>query len=169
MAYTPQHIANFFLSKADAESSPMTQLKLIKLVYIAYGWYLALKSEKLFNEAIEAWQHGPVIPSVYHEFKDFGKLPISRKSMNLDLDTWQISTPELPSDDNDTGMILTAVWNVYKGLDGWRLRQMTHEDGTPWKKVYVEGERGIKINDEDVKEHYQVKIRGYLESAKSKQ
>lgn len=167
MAYTPQHIANYFLGRADAESIPMTQLKLIKLVYIAYCWYLALMEKKLFNEPIEAWRHGPVVPSVYHEFKDFGKLPISRKAMNLDLDTWTMTIPELPEEDQDARLILDRVWNVYKNQSGWDLRQKTHEANTPWAKVYKDGERGIKIQDKDVIEHYQSKIRGYLDAAKA--
>lgn len=165
MAYTPQHIANYFLGRAASEHMPMTQLKLMKLIYIAYGWYLALTEEKLFNEQIEAWQHGPVIPSIYHEFKDFGKGPISRKAMTVDLDTWDVTNPEIPSDDEDALLILNRVWDIYKAQTGWALRQKTHEKETPWDKVYREGERGIKIKDEDVSQHYIEKIRGYLDAA----
>lgn len=37
MAYTPQHIANYFLERAEREGVRVSPLKLIKLVYIAYG------------------------------------------------------------------------------------------------------------------------------------
>lgn len=168
MAYTPQHVANFFLKKAAEEQIPITQLKLIKLVYIAYGWVLAVLDKKLFNEGIEAWQHGPVIPSVYHEFKDFGNRPINKMAMEIDLDNWETRTPEIPSNDTQTTKVLEIVWKVYKKLGGWTLREMTHADGTPWEKVYTPKERGILIGDEDIKSHYQVKIREYVESAKSR-
>lgn len=47
--YTPQHVANFFLDRAEEEGFPLTQLKLMKLVYIAYGWHLAITGEALFG------------------------------------------------------------------------------------------------------------------------
>ena len=67
--YTAFHIANYFLWRAWEEGVEVTPLKLIKLVYIAYGWNLVLNKDrpKLFEERIEAWKYGPVIPSVYHD------------------------------------------------------------------------------------------------------
>src|SRR5690606_24176720 len=86
--YTPAHIANYFLWKAKKENIELTAMKLIKLVYVAYGWYLAFKDEKLFDERIEAWRYGPVIPSLYHEFKRFRNDPIEKlvysKEINIE-------------------------------------------------------------------------------------
>lgn len=166
MAYTPQHVANFFLEKAESENVPLSQLKLIKLVYIAYGWYLALKNAKLFNEQIEAWKHGPVIPSIYHEFKDYGQNPIDRFAYELDLDTYEAVIPKIPADDEETRLILTKVWAAYKKFTGWTLRNKTHEPDSPWSRVYKEGQRGIRIKDEDIREHFTRKITGYLEAAR---
>lgn len=165
MPYTPQHIANYFLDRADQENLPMTQLKLLKLVYIAYGWYIALVGERLFDEEIQAWKHGPVIPSLYHEFKHFGSKPISFRAIALDLDTWKESTPEVPRSDKVLNFILDTVWNSYKRFSGWSLRNKTHEAGTPWSQVYREGERDIVIRDDDVKEHFKERIKGYLDAA----
>ena len=167
MTYTTQQVANYFLGRAEAESMPMTQLKLIKLVFLAYGWYIAVMKSKLFNEQIEAWQHGPVVPSIYHEFKDFRSDPISRKAMDLDLDTWDFTTPEISETDNETILVLDRVWGVYKNFSGWDLRERTHKNGTPWHQVYKQGERGIKIKDSDVQAYFEKEIRGYLDAAKA--
>ena len=51
-------------------------MKIIKLVYIAHGHYLAKNDSPLFTEKVEAWDYGPVIPSLYHEFKIYGAFPI---------------------------------------------------------------------------------------------
>ena len=41
--YLPAHIANYFLSKAKKDGvKDMTPMKLIKLVYFSYAWYLAI-------------------------------------------------------------------------------------------------------------------------------
>lgn len=112
--YTPNHIANFMLDRADTEDRPISPMKLLKLVYIAYGWYLALLDEKLFDETIYAWQHGPVIESLYHEFKHFRSHPITQPSMSLDLDTSEAVVPRIPREDQPANLILERVWDSYK-------------------------------------------------------
>lgn len=174
MAYTPQHIANYFLDKASQEGTRLSPLKLVKLVYIAYGWYLALKNQKLFNEQIEAWQHGPVIPSIYHEFKHFGSSPIVGQSVTVDYSDedgkigLKITTPRVPDNDNEANIVLGTVWKSYKDYSAWQLREMTHEAGTPWKQVYVDGVRGIKMQDDHIREHYVDRIGQYIEASSPK-
>jgi uncharacterized phage-associated protein len=168
MTYTPQHVANFFLDKAEEDGIPMSPLKLLKLVYIAYGWVLALKNEKLFDEPIEAWQHGPVIPSLYHEFKHYRSMPISARSEEIDLDTWDTVTPRIPSDDEDTNLILNKVWTSYRRFKAWDLRNKTHEEGGPWHKVYAEGLQNIELRDQDIRDHYVERIAAYLDAAKKR-
>ncbi len=171
MTYTPQHIANYFLDRAAEEGKRLSPLKLVKLVYIAYGWYLALKDQKLFNEPIEAWQHGPVIPSVYHEFKHYGSSPIVGNSVTVDYEdlegklNLEISTPRVPDTDAEANIVLDNVWKSYKDYTAWQLREMTHEDGTPWKRVYVDGVRGIKMQDDHIREHYVDRIGQYIEAS----
>src|SRR5882724_82988 len=70
---TSLSIANYFIKKARESGAEMTPMKLIKLVYISYGWYLAFANKPLINEKVQAWKYGPVVPSVYQEFKKFYK------------------------------------------------------------------------------------------------
>src|SRR5882762_236012 len=100
MAYDPKSIANVFLALAEAEGKHLTPLQLIKLVYIAHGWYLALTQKPLISEQAEAWQYGPVIPSLYQEFKGFGNSFIKRRAGELSFDT----PPSLPPDGDDGGL-----------------------------------------------------------------
>lgn len=167
MNYAPQHVANYFLDRAEIEVSPVTQLKLLKLIYIGYGWTLALTNKRLFSETIEAWKHGPVVPSIYHEFKDFGSNAIDRRSYDFDLDSADFFAPQIPETNSETRLILDRVWSVYKNFSGWDLRQKTHEEDSPWRRVYNAAERGIPLKDSDIKEHYSLKIRGYLDAARA--
>ena len=77
MPYKPKDIADYFLLKG-ADDANMTPMKLIKLVYIAHGWSLGLYNKTLINEQPQAWKFGPVIPSLYDEFKEFGNKKIER-------------------------------------------------------------------------------------------
>jgi len=165
MAYTPQHIANYFLERAKSEGREIGQLKLLKLVYIAYGWMLALTGDRLFNEPIQAWQHGPVIRSLYDEFKHFGKSPITDRAMEFDLDSMEQFEPHVPAEDSQTRMILDKVWAAYKRFSGWQLREKTHEENTPWSQVYDASKRDQVIPDDLIKPHFLGKIRQILDAA----
>ena len=115
--YTPAHIANFMLDKAEDEGRAVTQLKLQKLVYIAHGWALAL-DEELFSEPVLAWKHGPVVRSLYDEFKHYGTQPIDQRSVELDLDTFDFVEPRVPSGDKKVTLVLNRVWEIYKSFSG---------------------------------------------------
>jgi uncharacterized phage-associated protein len=47
-------------------------MKLQKLVYYAYGWWLLYHSEPIMTEPPEVWRHGPVFSSMYHALKHHG-------------------------------------------------------------------------------------------------
>ncbi|WP_336288700.1 Panacea domain-containing protein [Bartonella sp. CB60] len=146
--YTVQQVANFFLDKGREENIPITQMKLIKIVYFAYGWVLAITGKRLFSEAIEAWKHGPVVSELYHEFKCWGNNPIEHGSRTCNDDTGKVYLKRIPpNEDNDIHKILDAVWDTYKEFSPWQLREKSHEKDSPWHKVYEEGEYNIQIED----------------------
>jgi hypothetical protein len=45
------------------------QMQVQKLVYIAHGWMLGLASEPLVDREPEAWERGPVFPSLREHIK----------------------------------------------------------------------------------------------------
>ncbi len=166
MPYTPSHIANYMLKHGTAEGRAISPMKLLKLVYIGYGWAAALLDKKLFAEPIYAWQHGPVVKSLYHEFKHYGSSPIREMSVDLDLESGNLTTPSVPSSDADTQIVLRKVWDVYKDFGAWDLRNKTHEAGTPWKQVYKSYDMYTEIPYDSIRGHFQEKIRQYLDHAK---
>lgn len=164
--YTARHIANYVLDRAADENRPITQLKLQKLVYIAYGWFLALTGRRLFDDPIEAWDHGPVIPCLYHEFKNFGRYPITVRSIDFDIDRMLETEPQVSSEDDETNLVLDRVWESYKRYSGSTLRRKTHEVGSPWFKAYDGINRHIRLDDDVIAEHYRERIADYIEAAK---
>lgn len=153
------------LDKAVKDGISISPMKLLKLVYIGYGWSLATLDRKLFDEPILAWAHGPVIRSVYDEFKHYGKSPIDCHAVDFDLETGSFVEPRISKDDVDAHIVLGKVWDVYKHFDAWSLRNKTHEAGTPWSQVYREGVRDIEIPDDLIKNHFKTKIRQYIDNA----
>ncbi len=141
---TPAAIANELLDRSARDGKPMTPMQLLKLVYISHGWYLATTNQPLFDEVVQAWKYGPVVPSLFHEFKSYGggridrpastPLPPSDNSEFADLE-FAIEVPFLADEDSDAKQLLDWVWENYGHLDGWKLSEMTHKAGTPWSET----------------------------------
>jgi len=118
------NVARYFLTQVDEESGDsLSNLKLQKLLYYAQGFHLAAYGGPLFPENIEAWVHGPVVPSVYRSLKAFGSDPI------------KIEEPP-PLDDFSARSIelLDEVYSVYGQFSASSLRNMTHQE-PPWKNT----------------------------------
>ena len=75
MAYKVIDIANQLLVKAyrASDGELMTNLKLQKMLYYQQGFHLAYFGTPLFDDEIEAWMYGPVVPSVYNHYKGNGR------------------------------------------------------------------------------------------------
>jgi uncharacterized phage-associated protein len=117
--YSAKSIANFFLAKEK-----MSPMKVQKLVYFAQGWCLALMNAPLIDEKIQAWEYGPVVPSLYREFKAFGTNNIDRMASNAD-------SPKEP----DVIALLNKIWDVYGKFSAVQLSNATHESESPWDQV----------------------------------
>ncbi len=163
MSYSAAAIANYFLDRyGDMKKSPkISPLKLQKLVYVAHGWSLGILGEELVgDEYAEAWEYGPVFPSIYHEFKNFGRYPIDRNAKDLKIDEssfdFSIVTPKINNDDKQTSALLDRIWDVYGGYTPIQISNVTHKDGSPWHQVREasEGKRNTDIDNKIIKEYY---------------
>ncbi|EAG2314581.1 TPA_asm: DUF4065 domain-containing protein [Listeria monocytogenes] len=119
--YTAKDLANWFLAKES-----MTPKKLQKMLYYAYAWTLTLTNEKeddlsnkLFPEKFEAWVHGPVIPEIYQEYKEYGYSNIPKCESEINIDNKDIES------------ILDQIMLVYGKFDGNQLESITHQE-EPW-------------------------------------
>lgn len=151
----PLAAANWFITKAKESGKEITAMKLQKLIYYAHGWCFALYARPLLNEQVEAWQFGPVFPSVYRAAKAYGSSPIN----NL-LETFFGGSPEIPREDPRIPL-LEKVWEIYGKFTAYQLSNMTHEHGTPWQLTWDEcqGRRGTDISDERLESYFKSKVK----------
>jgi uncharacterized phage-associated protein len=163
--YTPSHIANYLLLKAEQDKKPLTPMKLIKMVYITYGWYLAVYKKRLFAEKIEAWRYGPVIPSLYHEFKRFGSSEIDDYSFSVEFSEDGADFSANFAKENDVLSIATNVWEFYKNKSGSELSRITHEDDSAWQRAYQQG-LNTPLDNDDIFERSKIGIVKYLKTIK---
>jgi uncharacterized phage-associated protein len=156
MAYDAKAIANFFLELAKNEGKSLTPMKLQKLIFFAHGWSLGLFDEPLIAETVEAWRFGPVVPSIYHEFKHFRSGAIGSKATSLNFENFKMFEPLVPLDDKKTADFLERVWQVYGGFSAIDLSNMTHAQGSPWQRAWSQGGNGrsIPIDDNLIRDYF---------------
>ncbi|MCZ2552280.1 MAG: Panacea domain-containing protein [Bacteroides fragilis] len=159
-------VANYFIELAHMDGLPLTQLGLMKRVYAAHGFSLALLNFSLLDhrfDHVEAWKYGPVIPSVYHSFKCYKNNPITTKTIIVEWDERTRSenyiTPEL--NDNRARSIVQTVWNRYKDYSDSEMVALTHKEGTPWALCYQEGKNN-EIPDAYTKLYYEKLVKNIV-------
>jgi len=139
-------IANTVLSKSFQENKDITPMKLQKMIYFIYKKYLQETNVPLFSERFEAWRYGPVLTSVYDEFKSYGSNHIKNYYLRNDGKAWIVNmdSSEEFSDAFD------FVWNKYSALDGIYLSSLTHKIDSAWYIAVKSG--NIFLDDNYIKE-----------------
>ena len=123
---TALDVSEYFLkglSEPD-EGDIISNLKLQKLLYYAQGIHLAKYDEPLFEDEIVHWQLGPVVRSVYEEYKIHGTqaLPIPETVKNIS------NFSNIHKDS------IRLTYNNYGKYSAWVLSQKTHQED-PWKNT----------------------------------
>lgn len=150
--YSAKEIASFFIQKGLDEDNPVTQMKLQKLIYFANGFLLATSSgeRRLVEETFEAWDFGPVLPSIYHEYKLFGSNPIVKNNVVLKILGRPLNLELSKNVKEEDVKILEDVWNSLKVFTALELSTVTHRENGAWSKVYKPERRSVPIKEEDI-------------------
>lgn len=119
--YSALDISKYIISYLSQRNIHVTNLKLQKLLYFIQAYSFKIKNCMMFSEDIEAWQYGPVIPRVYHEYKWAGG---ARILLNEDC-TCAIK------DETDI-QIINEVLDNLGNIDSRTLVDITHNYET-WK------------------------------------
>lgn len=150
-------VANYFLDLASKEGRTIDPMGIQKLVYFAHGWNLAMYGRPLISQPVEAWDYGPVIRDLYHDFKRFGNGPIQQPAMEFNVVPGtmrlQFTKPDLAGcAPSETLSLLNRVWDVYKPFSSIQLSNMTHAPGSPWKTA--RDQRMSVIPDDIIKQWF---------------
>lgn len=162
-------VANYFIELARKEAKPIYLLGLVKRVYIAHGFSLAIQDKSLLDprfDKAEAWKYGPVIPSVYHSFKNYRTHKIEKPIENLTIDSLGEVKWVMPKliEERDK-QIVKIVWNRYKNYSDSQLVTLLHRPGTPWDVCY-EPDKNNEIPDGFTKRYYEKLVKAIVERKK---
>src|SRR5262245_50729606 len=140
---TALDVAGYLLTlPAEEDGDLISNLKLQKLLYYCQGFALVILGRPLFNAAIKAWEHGPVVPEVWHEFREHGanQIPVPE---NFDIEVLSAEERKL----------VDEVYSVYGQFSGWKLRKMTHSE-PPW----ADTARNAVISHERMREYFRTQV-----------
>lgn len=130
-------VANYILSKIKC-----THLSLEKLVYFAYADYLCKYSDRLFEDKIYAFKHGPVVDSVYETYKRSGIQYVEPLEFGTDSEV-RGGVKELPARSrilfakNGTKKLCSIDRTImkYGHCTAGTLVDLTHRSDSPWSHV----------------------------------
>ena len=113
-------VAQYIVESAPQQT--ISAIKLEKLVYYCQAWSLAWTGEPLFEEDIQAWANGPVIPNLY-------KFHAHR--LNISKDDAIGNSSELSENEKS---IINNILPTYIDKDHFWLVELIHLE-QPWKKA----------------------------------
>ncbi len=122
--YMAIELADWFLRKVNRPAGDTLNLmKLQVLLYFSEAWSLAVYERELFAEEIQAWDHGPVVQSVWDRLSIKGWDDLEAEDLN--------SPAEL---DAETEALLHDVFQAYAEFPNSELDKMVQKD-KPWKEA----------------------------------
>lgn len=136
-------VAIYILEKIDRA----TTMKLQKLVYYAQARHIVYSHAKLFDDKIEAWANGPVMPALFHVHS--GKYMVCRGDLDFAKSNGIFSDSEKSDID--------AVIDRLGKCSGEQLRELSHNE-LPWKEArrgYAAAERcSVEISPKSILHFY---------------
>ena len=139
--------ARFFVNIANTIPTDdlMTNMRVNKLLYFAQGECLRKLGKPLFDDDMEAWDYGPVVPPVYQTYKGFGREPIK------DGVDYQDTFSEQEKN------VLFDVLRYYGQFSTSALVSLSHEAQSPWAAAHKNGDKHATISKESIKAFFESK------------
>ncbi|PWW01168.1 putative phage-associated protein [Paenibacillus cellulosilyticus] len=145
-------VANYFRWRTDYDAGDyMTNLKLQKLCYYAQAWHLVFTCSPMFNNDLEAWDHGPVNRVLYKHYRSQSGRSWDPIEPDEEIENFSpagvFSLSELET--------LQEVWDSYGDLSAKRLEDLTHQEA-PWLNTA----KNCIIDPDRMREYYTAVLRG---------
>ncbi|WP_146747993.1 MULTISPECIES: Panacea domain-containing protein [Achromobacter] len=128
----------------DTSDWTLTNLQLQKILYLAHMVYAGRhKRPMIADENFQAWNYGPVLPSVYHRASAFGARPIRNIFRSI----------LCPSDPLAVELIDEAV-DRFGNEPAFKLVKLTHDGKSAWSRHFTTGHWGVEIPFSSVLDEY---------------
>ena len=164
--YTAMDVANYIIYFSNSKlGKSITNLQLQKFLYFSYVNHLKAKGSRLFDDVIEKWQYGPVVPSTYHAFKDYGFFSITEPKVEFDLTfidgNLQLNekkfNPSLIECDFEVRKQIELAVREWIDEPPFKMVEFTHKQPM-WKnfeKEIMRGDKNLQYGDGEILAYYQ--------------
>ncbi len=115
-------VANYLIERWGSDC-PAIIHKLNRLVYLVQAEAIATTGEPLFEDRIEAWQCGPVVPAVIHAFGEWGDTAITEPIEHVEVKP-------------DAARLIDSVAEKYGSLSAFDLVSLVRRPGGAWAAAY---------------------------------
>lgn len=126
-------VANYLVERWGSDC-PTTIHKLNRLVYLVQAEAIATTGEPLFEDRIEAWQCGPVVPTVTHAFGERDDTAITEPIEHVEVEP-------------DAARLIDSVAGKYGPLPAFDLVSLVRRPGGAWARVYAPGREADITSD----------------------
>lgn len=161
MSYKVLDVCRHVINYSNKHDYGISNLKLQKVLYFIQVYFLITKKDHTpcFDEKIEAWDFGPVVPEAYLEYKQYGSgdIPIIKSFIILDKDNvWnskRVKFEDTAISDDDKSLIdkILDKFADYSAID---LVSLTHRQ-SPWIDAYTPYQNN-EITIESMMEYFKV-------------
>lgn len=132
----PIAVANYIVTYAQANDSPISNLKLQKVLYLVQAAFLVEQQTELMSVTFSWWQYGPTVKDVYYNFRDRGALPITEPAQVLDDQDFTYYTPELTNVPESVLKVLDNYLDIVLCYKTAYLIRLT-ESRTVWAEYFA--------------------------------
>lgn len=126
--YKSVEMAKYIVAYGNDNGYLMNMTKTQKLLYIAYGIFLAIERKRLCDEHPKAWPFGPVFP-------------ITREAL-LKIPMYALKTTDKEfaniRQDKNIQELLELVFGTFGNWTAQELSQWSHSEGSPWDLTVTE-------------------------------
>ena len=155
--YSALEVARHIINYSNSSEQYLSNLKLQKILYFVQAEFLIFQGRVCFADGIEAWDFGPVIPAVLHEFMRFGScfiMPVTHYFVEDENKYFNIRKVEFKdnviSDEDKT--VIDEVVDYFADYSSVDLTNLTQKQ-PPWQNAYSGCCRSV-IATESIKEYF---------------
>lgn len=139
MTYSALDVAKYVINHEHSMNREISNLRLQKLLYFVQAKVLMETGEPCFEDEMQAWDFGPVVPSVYYKYKIYGSMDIGTKEVE-------------PNIENKILGFISAILDFCRDYPTYQLVEITHQQ-TPWINARAQGAKSV-ISPVAIKEYF---------------
>lgn len=136
----------------EASGWTLSNLQLHKILYLAHMVYSGEHDGEplIGDERFQAWDYGPVLPSVYRYASSYGSSKIQNIFNHV---------PPVDFRTEEYQTIVNAVESL-GNMEPFQLVDITHEPDSAWANSYIPGAKFVPIDQGEILNEYQRRFEG---------